>query len=143
MSVVVWDGTTLAADRQCTSAGSRRTATKIWKHEHNLIGGVGVLTSLHAMVNWVSGGMDPKQFPAIKDDDQLTMFVIPKVGLPVRFENSQFPIPIEDKWFAAGTGCDYAYGAMEMGADSKRAVQVACVYDIYCGQGVDTLTFES
>lgn len=37
---------------------------------------------------------------------------------------------------------DYAYGALAMGADAVRAVEVACEYDNGCGMGIDVLTIE-
>jgi ATP-dependent protease HslVU (ClpYQ) peptidase subunit len=43
-----------------------------------------------------------------------------------------------DKW-AIGSGADYAMGAMAVGADAKRAVEVTSDLYCRCGLGVDVL----
>lgn len=35
-----------------------------------------------------------------------------------------------------------AMGAMLAGADARKAVEITSEIDIYCGNGVDSLTFE-
>lgn len=142
MSVIVWDGTTLAADSQTTNGNIARASTKIWKRGDTLMAGVGALGAMQAMLNWIEGGMKPDQFPTIKPDDQLTFIIIPKTGKPVKFEDLPYPIPIEDGWYADGSGRDFAYGALSMGADARRAVEIACRYDIYCGGAVTSLTLK-
>lgn len=41
-----------------------------------------------------------------------------------------------------GEGRDFAYGALEMGANAIKAVEVASKYCISCGMGIDVLSFE-
>jgi ATP-dependent protease HslVU (ClpYQ) peptidase subunit len=76
------------------------------------------------------------------DDVKATLVVIDRAGTLRRFENGPYPLTYHDEIFACGSGCDFAYGAMAMGADASRAVEVASEFDIYCGRGVDTLAFE-
>lgn len=38
---------------------------------------------------------------------------------------------IKDFW-AIGSGCIWALPALELGADAKKAVEVACKFDLYC-----------
>lgn len=142
MSVVVWDGTTLAADRQATNSNLRRTMTKISRHGDVLIAGTGTQTSTQAVREWILEGAHPDKFPHPETDDNTAVWVINRNGTIVKFENSPFGIRYLDKVFAEGSGRDFALGAMSMGADAVAAVEVACMYDIYCGGGIDTLSFD-
>lgn len=38
-----------------------------------------------------------------------------------------------------GTGKELALGAMAAGADAKKAVEIACEYNLYCGGGIDVV----
>ena len=142
MSVVVWDGKTLAADRQATNSNLRRKMCKISKHGDILIAGTGVQTSTQAVRNWVLAGAEPDKFPKSETDEHTAVWVINRNGTIVKFENSPFGIVYLDKVFAEGSGRDFALGAMFMGADAVTAVEAACTYDIYCGGGIDTLSFD-
>ena len=144
MSIIVWDGKTLAADRQWTSVNLIRTTTKIWRHGDILMGGAGVLTDVEALRNWVMAGLDPTKFPTLKcDNGNVPQFwVINRSGAVAKFEDAPYPLTLHDPFFAEGSGRDFAYGALAMGADAVRAVEIACQYDTTCGGGVDVLTFD-
>lgn len=143
MSVIAWDGVTLAADTQSSNQNLFRRVTKIWRHEDMLIAGAGAATTIQAIRNWVLGGCEPKDWPSdyITKDDNTAVWIINKSGRIAVFEGTPYPIPFEDKIFADGSGRDFALGAMAMGAGAHEAVTVACKYDIYCGGHIDTLTF--
>lgn len=144
MSVIAWDGKTLAADKQATNGNLRRTTRKIWRDGDRLLAGVGTSSHIEALRSWVMGGLDPGAFPdqCKSEDMRASLIVITRAGKVVRFENSPFPIEYEDEIYADGSGRDFAYGAMAMGADASRAVEVACKYDVDCGHGIDTLSFD-
>jgi len=142
VSVIAWDGKTLAADRQATSGNLRRTTTKITRHGDVLIAGTGTQSSTQAVREWILEGANPSSFPSLPADDPSAVWVINRNGTVVKFENSPFGMVYHDKVFAEGSGRDFALGAMFMGADAVKAVEVACVYDIYCGGGIDTLSFD-
>lgn len=145
MTVIVWDGKTLAADRLAVCGTLKREMTKIHRHGDLIFGGAGVRTTLEAMRAWVMGGCIIEKFPTIPktEDGQScqSFWVINKNGTVVKFEDSPYPLKYNDPVFAEGTGRDFAYGAMSMGATAVQAVEIACKHDIYCGGGVDFLTF--
>jgi hypothetical protein len=119
--------------------------TKIYRHGDILFGGAGVRTTLEALRSWVMGGCDPKNFPAIPRDTEgqtNSLWVINRNGVIVKFEDTPYPLVYADPVFAEGTGRDFAYGALAMGANAVQAVEVACRYDIYCGGGIDVLSFD-
>jgi ATP-dependent protease HslVU (ClpYQ) peptidase subunit len=144
MSVVVWDGKTLAADKQMSNGNLRRTGRKIWKHKDTLIGGTGNAVPIQALLNWYMGGCVVADFPEMckSEDMSASLIVVTRDGIVRRFENGPYPIEYEDPLYADGSGRDFAYGAMKMGADARQAVEVACEFDVHCGRGVDSETFD-
>ena len=56
------------------------------------------------------------------------------------YEGSGGWIPIHDDFVAFGTGADFAYGAMEAGANAEGAVEIAIRRDVYSGGTVVTMT---
>lgn len=48
-------------------------------------------------------------------------------------------LPIRDTMIAIGSGAEYAYGAMTVGADPKRAVWAACKRDLLCALPVQSV----
>jgi ATP-dependent HslUV protease subunit HslV len=145
MSIIVWDGKTLAADSQATNENlGYGKMSKIWRHGDVLLAGVGQSQALLAIRNWIECGAEPSTFPKEYMDrtERTCMWVINRNGTIARIEDGPFLLQRHDKMFADGSGRDFAYGAMEMGADAEAAVRVACKFDIYCGGGIDTLTFD-
>jgi hypothetical protein len=143
LSIICWDGKKLAADRRATSGNLSRSIKKISRHGDILIGGTGVWSSVEAIRNWVLLGCNPREFPKVPESDQSPcLWVINRNGTIVKFEDSPFPIQYTDTVFAEGSGRDFAYGALAMGACAQVAVGVACMYDVNCGGAIDVLTFE-
>ena len=48
--------------------------------------------------------------------------------------------PVEDTTWADGSGGQFAMGAMEAGCTPSEAVKIACKYDVYSGNGVQSWT---
>lgn len=138
MSIVAWDGNTIAADRQGTINETRATLKKLVKVGDVVIGWVGTQTNGLIMMRWFLAGADLTKFPEISNDpDTCSRLVIAsKKGL-ISFEGSSESMNFLDKKQAFGSGMDLALGAMAMGADAIQAVKVACKYDIHCGMGID------
>lgn len=145
MSVIVWDGKTLAADRQATSTGKAISVTKIFKSTRNnpgtLLGITGDLVKGLEMVEWFENGALPGQLPEGQRDDKgyAPMVEVRGDGSLWVYENSHCPFQVEDKVYAAGSGRDYALAALHLGRSAVEAVEVACHFDVNCGQGVNVL----
>jgi ATP-dependent protease HslVU (ClpYQ) peptidase subunit len=140
MTVIAWDGRTLAADKQSTSYGMRRTTTKIYRVSDGLIAISGSGCHGHALFAWFKGDRDLATWPRQTGEDFGSIVHITKAG--VRVYAGDLPAhgePIHDKFIAFGAGRDYAMAAMHLGCDARRAVEVACVFDTSCGMGIDTL----
>lgn len=143
MTVIAWDGTTLAADKRAVCNGFIRTTTKIKRIRDMLVGCAGDLGVAAAMMAWIERGCDESKYPdSQKDtDDMVSTIIIWPDKTIWRYEITPFPFRIEDTVFAIGSGRDYAIGAMSRGATAKEAVFAASLYDIYCGNGIDELQF--
>lgn len=146
MSVIAWDGTTLAADKQAVFGGNLILATtKIFRVADALVGYAGGADFGEQMLAWLRDGAHPEEFPSSQRDreDWAGMLVI-RHGSPIlRYERTPYPIRFESKHIAIGSGRDFAMAAMYLGYSAVRAVEVASALDSCCGVGVDALTFEA
>lgn len=143
MTVVAWDGKTLAADKRGIAGGLPFTVTKLFRAADRLIGFSGNADRMGQLRNWFESGMDPEKYPQIDKDAPAWCMAIRRNGTIERYEASPYPIIVEEKQHAMGNGRDYALAAMHLGCDAARAVEVACHFDANCGNGVDTLVFDS
>jgi len=141
MTIIAWDGITLAADKRAVINGLSRTLTKIFRLKNgDLFGACGDMTYCLQMLEWVQNGMKPEDFPKEqrdKDDWQVCVVIIE--GVLHLFERTPYAIVFEDTFYACGSGRDYAIAAMHLGKTAKEAVEVACIFDTGCGNGVDEL----
>lgn len=140
MTVIAWDGKTLAADKRAVTSGLARTVTKILRHQDKLLGASGTFDNGNQMVEWFKGGCDPEKFPRCQSDkdDYTILVVVDSNGLRI-YEKGPYPLLMEDPFFAAGSGRDYAIAAMHLGCSASEAVSVACKFDTSCGNGIDEL----
>lgn len=144
MTVIVWDGTTLAADKMASFGDGHRTVRKVYRSGDHLLAFAGDFASGLTKKAWFEAGAIPAHFPSdvLPDGSFLTAFyVIRRDGSYIKFEGTPTPLVYDDKTFTAGTGCEFAAGAMAMGADAAAAVRIASSLCITCGNGIDTLTF--
>lgn len=141
MTVIAWDGKTLAADKRADMGGHHNTTTKIHRVNDTLVAFCGTAAIGREMVEWVKRGADPGTFPAAqRDPDKCCgLLVIHADGALRKYEETPYPILFEQRQFAMGSGRDYARAAMHLGKTAAEAVAVACEFDPGCGNGVDTL----
>ena len=157
MTVVVWDGKTLATDRQANDGSMKWEAEKAWYvnhkekkdmkgselgwvyvNSHSIVSGVGVLGSILKMRDWFVSGADPAALDVQPNTAEL--IVVSKKGLSVWSTNGtsvELSAPM-----AFGEGREYALGAMAMGATASEAVQIANEYSLHCGKGVSCYTLQ-
>jgi hypothetical protein len=146
VTVIAWDGKTLAADRACNIAGIHFEVTKVrrWKNAIFALAGSG--TRLEQLMAWYRDGADPAKYPPRPTEDEGSVFVVvdqpdgkPRVR---RFEGSGYPMLIESALYADGAARDVALAAMHCGKSARDAVLLANLLTAYCGNGVDELTLE-
>lgn len=144
MSVVVWDGNYLAADKRASFGSLIRTATKIFRLNNSLVGYVGDLDAGEELLAWFKDGQDPAKFPLTQrdKDNWVGLLVVKSDRSLLKYERTPYPIKIQDRQYAIGSGRDFAYAAMYCGRTAVEAVNIACIFDSTCGNGVDVLSFE-
>jgi hypothetical protein len=140
MSVVVWDGQSLALDRGATDGVTMWELDKWWKDGDDVLTGVGHHATLVALRDWYLAGRDLDTFPRLLQPAEL---VVVTGGRLHRYEHTS-PRPIDHgtNKCAFGAGRDFAYGAMAMGATAEQAAQVACGFSVACGHGVKVFRFD-
>jgi 20S proteasome alpha/beta subunit len=145
MTVIAWDGSTVAADKRAVCGNAASKTTKIWL----MPGGVVVATAGDAgfgsaLVDWWSNGADPANWPAFQSTDDWAQLIIFEPGRPpYSYERQPTKQIVEDSFMAWGSGRDFALGAMAVGATARESVAVACQFDVYCGHGIDEFGVES
>lgn len=134
MSVVVWDGKSLAVDRGATDGFTMWELDKAWKHDEEVLTGVGAYSTICRMRDWYLAGCINDDFPRTLSHAEL--IVVSPSGLKRYEHTSPQPIVHGFNKCAFGSGRDFAYGAMAMGATAEQAAQVACGFSVSCGHGV-------
>lgn len=143
MTVVAWDGVTLAADKRGTNGSTTYPVTKVFRAGDRLVGFAGQADRMGEFRAWFDAGADPRTFPPNTGDGASYFVAIRGDRTIERYESTGWPIIVEAPYFACGDGRDYALAAMHLGCDAQRAVEIACHFDAGCGNGIDTLTFET
>lgn len=149
MTVVAWDGKTLAADKQSTSNGLKRKLTKIYKLPNgHLVGATGGSLDCKKYVEWYEKVCDTTDDSTVYiptwsgDNTPWLMVVTPWKGVYMYTGGDAFIDYSENDIFAIGSGAEYALGAMRAGATAEEAVLIASEFDNGCGMGVDTITLD-
>ena len=144
MTVIAWDGKTLAADKLLDCNGYPARCTKIYRAPNgDLYGTTGDSDGGRALQDWFVR-RETATFPAACADSgsRTSMLVITAGGAIHLYCRQPLPIVIESTYFAVGSGADFALAGMELGLDAVAAVELASKLDTSCGLGVDTLTLK-
>lgn len=145
MTVIAWDGQTLAADRRSVRHNTIHSLDKIKRIELQgrvyLIGASGDADVAEALKHWFESGYFSKDFPESAKGESLksTLIAVPDDGSIMIFERTPYPIKYPPQRFAIGSGADFAIAAMYVGKTAEDAVDVACQFDAFCGEGVTML----
>jgi hypothetical protein len=131
MTVIAWDGTTLAVDSQMTTVNRRTFTDKLFKHKDEVLAITGNLDVCAALVAWYKGG-NVESFPPMNEDNK-SYLVVARKGEVEYYGETPYPVKINDRFFALGSGADFAISAMHCGKSAVEAVEIACLYDIHCG----------
>lgn len=143
MTVVAWDGRTLAADKMSCSHGYGYTVTKVHRlRDGSLVAFSGDGDSAMALLAWLDAARNPAAYPDGQKDNDTSAVLITPDRTVWSYGKTPFPQRIESEFYAMGHGRDFALAAMHLGHDARKAVEVACELDAFCGCGIDTLTLE-
>jgi hypothetical protein len=145
MTTIAWDGKTLAADRLCVVGGNlKRTITKLFNCGDYVFGGSGSLGDVMRSVDWLRDGAPmPNNIGAHSADES------GQIGIAVYRDGAPFVVvlemthlrllPLEDPFYAVGSGRDFAIAAMALGKDAADAVELTARFDVWTGRGVNLM----
>jgi hypothetical protein len=135
LTVIAWDGKTLAADRLLCAGETKGTGRKIFRVGAELVGFSGTSCEAAAMLAWYRAGADVGSFPQSKGDDYATMLVIR--GRRVwKYDGRAYAYEVKAPC-AIGCGAEGAMVAMACGKNAREAVLLASRFNNSCGNGVD------
>ena len=147
MTIVVWDGKTLAADKMAMRGEKKcYSTTKIARlDDGRLFGYSGYLTHQQLVFDWINSGAKPSDWP--KDDfiidPDYQAIVVNLDGTFLSYDDSgKFPMLFEEKCHAIGSGSVVAFALFEVDRDAVECVEIANKIMDGCGNGIDTLTLE-
>lgn len=137
MSVVVYKDGIMAADSK--AYGGKGQCSPGWKRKaHRLEDGtrVGVVSACpgepERFVAWLAAGADPEAWKGDKPDLR-ALIVKPNGDVYLAADSCYFSGPIQCDCYAIGSGSEFAFGAMAMGASAEQAVRIAMMHDPNCG----------
>jgi ATP-dependent protease HslVU (ClpYQ) peptidase subunit len=132
----------MAADSRVTihteEGGARMTqCIKIFRRKDAIIGLAGESEPGLVFLDWYGSGK-PAPSVLIDAEADFTALVLTAKGI---FEYGKYcrPEKVRGKYWAVGSGCKAALGAMAMGATAEKAVEVACGIDPYTAPPVHVL----
>ncbi len=142
MTVIAWDGKSVAADRRAERGAIVCIATKLWKGRDGwILATCGRMDQGIMVKNWFNDGADPEKYPEFMEDDDTCLIAIK--GKQVRvWESQPEPGTYRDKFSAWGSGAPFAIGAMAAGATPLEACKIAGKHCVSCGNGYDVIHFE-
>ena len=141
MTVIAWDGKTLATDRMANDGSQKWESSKAWygmskEKEVVIITGVKDLVVVLALQEWYQQCM-PDIMPDVAPS-QAKLIVVKKDGL---YELSyKMLLPHTSPYSAFGDGKEIALGALAMGATASQAVNICNEHSLQCGKGVELFT---
>ncbi len=116
-----------------------RSVKKIHVCKGHIYAFAGAGSMMEPLMQWHwRDGCAPDKLPKSDQDGGWSMIVIgPNERL---FYTSKQPYAdIIEVPFAMGFGGDYALGAVAAGADARRAIEIACMYDAYTGGDIQVV----
>ncbi len=122
----MFDGTVFVVDRTATDGKHRWEEVNVWPTgTGEYVTGVGDRERIAEMRDWYLAGADPEAFPKRqRNRGRCTFLVVSASGLK-RYDRT--PVAIDHGRFACafGVGCQFAAGALAMGADALEAAEIA------------------
>lgn len=148
MTIIAWDGKALAGDRMSTVGGTpiHSATPKVYRLRAPngrlaLVGFGGSNAFCASYLHWMRGGEEPQPKPGEDMKWQIIAIVEPRWVWYRSDTANRWDLFGAMSYWAIGSGCDYALGAMEHGATAREAVKISSLLDNQCGMGVDVVRF--
>jgi hypothetical protein len=141
MTVICWDGATVAADSlECYgSTRSAKPVQKLRERKGFIFACTGTGAMFEPLIEWYLNDCPKDQIPQCGDSHKDTKLLVFKGG-KAWVLSADLPHPAElyapDAW---GVGADMAIGAMEAGATAAQAVEICIKREVYVGGPVQVI----
>ncbi len=138
MTTIVCNRSGMAADKRI-SGGAMFRSTKIFSINGSLIGIAGNVEQALRFVEW---RRTPEQKPIFNDSSEFQALELSPEGKLIWWGAELVGIPIEDDFYAIGSGSHLALGALSMGASLKQSILVAARWDVGTGTEIQTMALK-
>ena len=144
MTVIAWDGKSIAADRRAERGRVIEEHDKLFPGPNgSTISFAGEAAKGLLLVEWYCKGRKLKDWPKFQStEDFITMIVAGKDGKVDVYYDEPIPVPFSNNFNAWGSGAPFAIGAMAAGATPLEACKIAGKHCVSCGNGYDVIYFE-
>lgn len=144
MTVIAWDGKTLAADSRMTDDCGHTSVTKIWRVPGNrLFGGAGQAGYVSLVRDWIFDGAKNKNRPdCSRYEDAYFGGILICGGECFALDPFLSTMKITAKHYAIGSGAPQALALMSAGMSAPEALAHIIKHELAdgCGGDVQTLT---
>jgi len=143
MTVIAWDGKSIAADKLVAYGDIERTTEKL------VITGTGVLTFTGEstkgleLIEWFKNGRKKGDWPEFQKTDDFAVLIFADSDRVEVFYQESTPDVMKGGFHAWGAGAKYAIGAMAAGKTAEEAVLIANEHCTNCGRGVDSFSLNT
>jgi hypothetical protein len=139
MTIIAWDGKSLAWDSRATDEDRKHTVKKFRTlKDGRTVVVAGFLADLDRVRKLLDGNGWPELPTLITDRSSVVVWDRGKV---FEYDESSTPRQVK-KNTTWGSGAPYAIGALAVGADAATACKVACRYSSSCGGKIHTISKE-
>ena len=140
MTVIAWDGKSIAADRRSERGEITGTVLKLFSgRDGYTLATCGTLTKGLILMEWFNKGADREKWPEFQSTNDCNNVIVARKGELLIYCQDSIPLTVLDKFSAWGSGGEFAIGAMEMGATAEEAVLATNKHCASCGHGVDVI----
>ena len=139
MTVIAWDGRTIAADSLANDAGLKRVVNKLLRVNDGVIAVTGAMDQGLELQAWFEAGADPAKWPEFQKKDDWTRLIRATREGCWWYARTPYPQRVIAPFTAFGSGRDFAIAAMHMGKSAKEGVELACELTTECMGPVDVI----
>lgn len=142
MTTIILTQDFIASDGLSTNAHDRvmsRSEAKMWIRNGTIYALSGTSVMIEPLINWLSRhDGDPEKVPKCDATSTWSLLVIDAAGAAIYHNTAPYRDRVEVP-FAIGSGGDYALGAIAAGADARRAIEIAALYNTSTGGEIQVI----
>ena len=128
----------MAADKRITG-GPMFRSTKLFRVNGSILGIAGNAEQARRFVEW---RRTPEAKPTFVETCSIEVLELSADGSLTWWGSEMVGVPIEDDFYAIGSGASLALGALSMGATPKQAIGVAARWDSGTGSEIQTMALK-